>query len=368
MGIPVLEDCYDRLPGQLICRWTGQRLLVISTTQERIRIRYEDGEVAEELEGRFETFRMGSGGRNHGRRLQFTWERGSLVRASYGRWRRIIFFLLDAVMAHFENEEAGPMSDASFFGGWFNGHWDEGGWYRAIRRTPRRFLCDIAAVPPIPLDMLPAIWRYEPGEGGKHEGVIKVQKTEPFAMLPLSDEAISVAEQVADVPRCVASNGEILFFHKVIPFQGPEYAPGVRHGFATDGFVFTLMDFHGGPAAAPIRREAERQASEALVWEANSSSPSAELHPVFLERLLFAGVDAYTAMRDELDRSRPTMVDPEHGQAAAFFPRWNHQSRAPFRAGFAGIEGFPSMPGNVVEPGVRKTGLATWWKRLFPGT
>lgn len=364
----VVEDCYDRLPGQLICRWTGQRLRVISTTRERFRIRYEDDEVAEELEGQFESFRMGSGGRNQGRRLQFTWERGSLVRASYGRWRRIMFFLLDAVMAHFENEEAGPMSDASFFGGWFNGRWDEGGWYRASERTPRRFLCDIAAVPLTPLETLPAIWRYEPGKAGEHEGVIKVQKTGPFAMLPLSDENIFIQEQVSDVPRCVASNGDILFFHKVIPFQGPEYAPGIRHGFATDGFVFTLMDYHSTPIAAPIRRQAERQASEALILEANSPRPSAKLHPVFVERLLFAGVDAYTAMGDELDRSRPTMVDPEHGQAAAFFPRWNHQSCTPFRAGFAGIEGFPSRQGNVLDPGVRKRGPVKWWERLFPST
>lgn len=133
MSAPTFQDCYDREPNHLICRWTGQRLRVISTTREGIRIRYEDEEVAEELEGRFENFRMGSGGRNSGRRLQFTWDRSSLARAQYGRWRRITFFLLDAVMAHSENEEAGPMSDASFSGGWFNGRWDEGGWYRTSR-------------------------------------------------------------------------------------------------------------------------------------------------------------------------------------------------------------------------------------------
>jgi hypothetical protein len=271
-------------------------------------------------------------------------------------------------MAHFEHDEAGPMSDASFFGGWFNGRWDEGGWFRASERTPRRFLCDIAAVAPIQLNQLPAIWRYEPGKAGPYEGVIGLQTTEPFAMLPLSDESVVLAEHVADVPRCVGSNGEILFFHKVIPFQGPEYAPGTQYGFATDGFVFTLTDFHASPIAAPIRRHAKRKASEALVWEINSLGPSAGLHPVYYERLLFAGVDAYTAMRDELNRSRPTMVDPEHGQAVRFFPRWNHQSRAPFRAGFAGIEGFPSSPENVAEPIARKTGPVTWWERLFLGT
>lgn len=339
-SLPGPDTPYEFSDGGLVSRLTGQRLHVLKAGDDVFCINYEDQEITEELEGRFETFRFGSGlARKTGQWLRFNWPLSSLVRAHYGRWRRLTFFLLDAVPALLEHRWPERVSNVRLFGGWFNGEWNESGWFRANRLTPQTLLCGSKSACLFPLAATAPLWRYELGKAGRLQAAIKVQAHEPFAMLPLADATVPIADQLANVPRCLSSNGDCLFFSRVISFQGPDYRPGICHGFVTDGFIFELMDYHSVPIAAPIRRQAERRFDEALEWETDGLSPRARLHPPYCERLLFAGVDAHTAMQAALDRSRLTMVDPEHGQEALFFPRWNHQSRAPYRAGFAGIEG-----------------------------
>lgn len=322
---------YDFSAGGLVSRRTGQRLHVLKASNDVFCIKYEDQDISEELEGRFETFRFGSGLARIGHWLRFDWPPSSLVRAHYGRWRRLTFFLLDAVPALLEHGWPERVSNVRLFGGWFNGEWNEGGWFRADRLTPGRLLCGSKSASLFPLAATAPVWRYEPGTAGRSQAAIKLRAHEPFAMLPLADATMPIADQLAKVPRCVSSNGDCLFFSRVIPFQGPDYAPGICHGFVTDGFIFELMDYHSGPIAAPIRRQAERRVDEALEWEWESDglSPRTRLHPDYCERLLFAGVDAHTAMQGALEWDRPTMVDPEHGQDALFFPRWNTNRARP---------------------------------------
>src|SRR5215213_9248303 len=84
--------------------------------------------------------------------------------------------------------------------------------------------------------------------------------------LPVADLSDPISKQLAEVPRCVSTAGDILFFHRVVPFLGPEYAPGLEYGLYAEGYALMVSDFHASLRGLPIRVDPAAKRETAIIW------------------------------------------------------------------------------------------------------
>lgn len=325
----LLYHTYEREPsGALHCPGSGQRLLVRSGADGRFACEYSDPEISHVIE----TDRLPGG--LYGGTVLIDWNvHEAVLGAGYGTWRRLTWFMLDA-LAVWLAETGSSDRQILALGGWLGGEWRAEamftcGWAEQGGASDR-LAEPVAPWRPFPIDAPAPLWRFEPGLEGAREGRIAVVETEGDAF-PLADPESPVAEQLADVPRFVGDDGTILFFHRVVPHVGPEYAPAIDYGLVGRDHGFYFRENSGHLSGVPIRlREAIGHTQPAIReelprWWANSFARGGQpppdrfrLHPVLREQLYFAGTEANALFARRRYEELPNMGSLEFDQHRRF--------------------------------------------------
>jgi hypothetical protein len=309
----------------------------------KIDCEYQDSEIS--LRFSVQLLKDGS---YYGKVALVDWNEGPyhLVRAKYGAWRRLTWFLLDAVLVWLIEEQHTHRS-VLLVGGWLNGRWLVKGRFQSsysdFGKGQTWLKEDVRPYRPYPLDMEAPLWSYEPGLGGAREGKIACVDREG-GEVPVADTLIPVAEQLSHVPRFVANDGTILFFHRVVPHSGPEYSPSMDYGVAAADYAFYFSAAHGSPRGKPIRLRTEVEIAQPIVIEerwGSSYQPASfghlpdrwRLHPALREQQYFAGAEAYALSFDIGTDRFPEMRSIEHDQPMRFGFRLGEISEAPISVG-----------------------------------
>lgn len=323
----LIYDAYEHSAGdKLHLVATGQHLVPITVTDSLCTFKYMDKEISLNLECDLvkEPDRTG---RFFEKELRLDWRLPpyASIRQSYGQWRRISWFLLDAFLVWLEitkHEQDAVMLRA----GWLNGRWREnvrlrssvirsGGTHRARLAEP------MAPYDIFPLDFSAPEWRYIQGLGGAREGQIATRTLDDGSVL--ADPSIPVEVQLRDIPRFVSNDGAVLFFYRVVPHNNPEYAPSMEYGLLSKTHLH-YFDLHGNLRGMPIALEPQN--GFGVLSECNQNSllkvsTKPRLHPSLREAQLFAGLEA-NGLRvgpgDVQAPEMPEMVDVQFGQSHRF--------------------------------------------------
>jgi hypothetical protein len=340
----LLYGVYERRDdGSLHLLASGQSLTPLAGGGDEWRFRYSDPEM--ELE--FSVTLLLPSARTY-------FEQGALVdvrappyaalQRSYGAWRRTSWFLLDALLAWLE-VSGKPHSAVVVHGGWIGGEWRDTVRLRssmahnrsAVRARLAEALTDYR---PFPLDAAAPTWRWHEGLPGAREGWIATAPAADGSVL--ADLTVPGEVQLADVPRFVADDGSILFFHRVIPHQGPEYSPGMEYGLLSASHVHYFDATHGVLRGLPVARRPsvgngllQKLAEERYVRADGSESPATFplLHPTLREAQFFAGAEAYGLRFGTSVEDMPYMADLEYGQKMHFGFRLGDIAQAPISVG-----------------------------------
>lgn len=361
----LLYHSYDRQPdGTLLCPMTGQSLTVRHSGSDGLACHYQDRDLSETFTARF-----CAKDDYYGLNLLVDWSQPNAghVRNDYGRWRRITWFLLDVLLVWLREEQR-PERSVLVLGGWLGGAFirqarfmsscwfDEGGRDRLVEEVQPYAIQPIGVSAPI--------WRYEPGLEGTREGEIAILDQREGG-LPLADLSKPIADQLAQVPRFVADDGTIFFFHRVVPHVGPEYAPGIEHGLATQDFAFYFSGGHGSLRGKPIRLRPEAEPRQAVLQEAipdymqrdlGSNAHRDRLHPMLREQQYFAGSEAQALLFDVPYDQLPTMRSLEHDQDHRFGSQLSTISDPPMSVGLT-FSQLTALPRLSTEPNERIRGV-----------
>jgi hypothetical protein len=171
----------------------------------------------------------------------------SVVR-TYGLWRRLAFFLPDALAFWFlggrEPLEPWLPSKVDLLGGWQNGAWDPALFVRCsvfVRADPK--LHDFTPGTPIalcPLQAPPPRWRFV--NAPRVEPEVKLN-TIPAADMPLLDHTVPIDEQIAGAPRFIRQDGGAVLFHRRVEVnfhRGEDYDPLPRYGYCNRNVAFSF--------------------------------------------------------------------------------------------------------------------------------
>ena len=228
-GCELIFGAYEQeADGVLHLVTTGQRLIPISISGSQCAFRYTDREIGLDFQCELitEPYQIG---RPYINELQLDWRKSPYapIRQSYGLWRRISWFLLDALLVWLEvtkqDQEAVMLRS-----GWLNGKWRENVRLRSSMMRNCGKHRDHLAEPIAPFDIFPLNvpaprWRYHEGLPGALEGRIATQTLADGTRI--ADLTILAEVQLQDIPRFSSEDGTIFFFHRVEPNVGPEYAP-----------------------------------------------------------------------------------------------------------------------------------------------
>lgn len=328
--------------GELTLEATGQCLKLVADSGSGARFRYADAELSIEFSVEL-TSKPERSPQIFGREalLDLRQPEYQGFRTSYGLWRRVSWFLLDSVLVWLE--VTGKHQDAVVIrGGWLDGEWEDnvrlrssvmrnGGTHRACLPHP------IQPYGLVPLDKRPPRWAFMEGLPGAREAWIKARSTPDGQQI--IDETIEIDAQLQDVPRFVCDDGSILFFNRVIPNVGPEYAPAMAYGLLSESHVHYFGDRHGSMKGTPIRRNdlAGPGYIELLTHgfecEATGRLTSPALHPTLRERQFFAGFEARNLIFGRSLFDLPEMAAIENGQTQHFGSGFGQISDAPICVG-----------------------------------
>ena len=176
--------------------------------------------------------------------------------------------------------------------------------------------------------------------------------------LPVADLRVPIDRQLADVPRFVGTDGSILFFHRVFPHSGPEYAPAMHYGLVGNDYAFYFHEGHGFLIDTPI---ALRSAGAAYPPRLRERVPDHHrqflsvqdrwrLHPALREQLFFAGAEAYALFFDRPRKTWPMMRSVEHAQDKLFGDNLSQIYDAPISVGLrAELRSWPRLAAEQPE-------------------
>lgn len=294
---------------------TGQTLKVCAMDSETISVAYSDAEVSLDLEGIFPASNQ-EGQNPRWPRITFDL-RGDDCDAfhqSYGLWRRVSWFLLDAMIAWCEIAEM-PHCRIDILGGWLAGSWSDSVYIELSNSRndgpePRFIVWELPTYAPTPLDRPAPVWRFHQGRVQSCE--VHLAQRAGAHGFPILDDAVPFSEQIGDVPRFVCNDGTVLFFSKVIERTGPEYA---RWGEA--GFAILLPDYvlylAGGRDPAVRRVECPRYPAHITDGQKHDWTWSQQrfLHPLLREEWFFAVLEANALTRAIPRDSLPGMASPD---------------------------------------------------------
>lgn len=355
----LLFHAYEReAGGALHYVATGQRLVPLSVVTDGVLFEYRDRDISIPVSVWLQNSRPAPSPAYAGNDAVVDWnlQQHAAVKGDYGLWRRLTWFLLDALLVWLIAER-GSKRGVLVLGGWFNGRWLMKGRFVSGGYRPDRGADSLAEdVPPYDLvapAMAPPIWRFEPGLPGAREGRLAVVSRD--GDLPVLDDRVPLDRQLADVPRLVGSDGSMLFFHRVVPHIGPDYAPGMDYGLIARDYAFYFGAGHGllmdvpialRPGAVPYPPRLREQLPEYLKgrWSGNRWRS----HPVLREQQFFAGAEAYALFFGIPSATWPTMRSVEHGQEMQFGFNFGEISEPPISVGLRG--GLRSWPRFATEP------------------
>lgn len=361
---PSLYSTYDREPcGGLYCLATGQRLLIRKRRSTNIDCEYLDSEIGLRF-----SVRLLDKGNYYGKVALVDWNDRTArsVRESYGAWRRITWFLLDAILVWLI-EEKRDQHTVLILGGWLNGEWQTKGrftssWYDGGTHRDR-LAEEVHPYAPFPLDRPAPKWRFERGLAGAREGRISCKDEDE--RFDFADIRVPVAEQLSEVPRFLADDGTILFFHRVVPHSGPEYSPSMQYGLATLDYAFYFNTTGGTLTGKPMKLRDNAVPAQALIRAERSrhwperfgpQPDSWRLHPDLREQQYFAGAEAYALSFGTPLEQFPEMRSIEHDQPKHFGPSLGEISSAPMSVGLPSTH-LGSLPRLSTETDERARGF-----------
>lgn len=367
----LLYGVYERAAGgALHCVVTGQRLVFRSIAADRVLVDYRDREITVPVTVRLTDSPPPGTPTYFGTEALVDWNldqhRG--VKRNYGLWRRLTWFLLDALLVWL-NEENRRQRSVLVLGGWFNGQWLKKGRFHVAGSRPDRGAAalaeDVLPYDAISPGMTAPTWRFEPGVGGAREGRPAVVARD--GDLPVLDLRIPIDRQLSDVPRFVGSDGSLLFFHRVVPHVGPEYAPAMEYGLVGRDYAFYFFARHGTPVDTPIALppggapyppRLREQVPELL--KAFWSTDRWRLHPVLREQQFFAGAEANALFFGRPFATWPRMRSLEHDQEMPFGFHLGEISEPPISVGLrAALKSWPRLSTESPEVGWNPV---DWWR------
>jgi hypothetical protein len=346
----LLYQCYELTGDGLVCPLTQQRLHAVGGCQGGVLFDYADAEVHTRIIVGFTP--SGAADEWLSARVDWNAPEHRAVRESYGLWRRLTWFLLDALLV-WQDEGGRSASGVSISGAWVAGRWFSDARCSTglnLSGTHRDDLIEeIAPFDLFPLDTPAPYWRYMPGPSGTREAWLAT--CGELDRVFVADASDTLESQLAEVPRFISSDGNTLFFHKVSPNVGPEYAPAIQYGFADGDFAFYFTGRHGDLRGKPIMlrpglvpsHAALRQQGESWFRGDRPPEPVLRLHPRRREALYFAIAEVVAITSASRSADWPVMTDPEFGQSVPFGSELWHISDAPMSVGlpFCKIEFWP---------------------------
>lgn len=334
--------------NSLHCVATGQRLLVHKIKTSKIRCEYTDDDISVTF-----TIKLQSKDNYYGSVALVDWTRGInsyvqprqgpgyFVNEKYGAWRRLTWFLLDAILVWLI-EEKHPCQAVLLLGGWFNGIWTDKGRFQSNGgRSPtyrQSTLIGLFDYPICPLDMKAPKWHYERGQDGAQEGRVAFYG-DGIEVPVIADTGVPISEQLSNVPRFIGDDGTILFFHRVVPHSGPEYSPSIDYGLITSDYGFYFSAAHGFLRGLPFQLrdtpDLKQPVIKAEQFDPVDQSRIRYLHPALREQQLFASAEANALRFDMQDEQFPEMRSLEYDQPMRFGYHLGQISEAPLSIGLS---------------------------------
>ena len=360
-AVALLYGAYDREPGGALHHVaTGQRLLPGQIVDDRVRFEYRDREINLPLFVELTDSPNRDPATGFGVDAVVDWnlDQHLSVKTQYGLWRRLTWFLLDALLVWL-TEEGRPQRSVRVYGGWFNGSWLKRGRFFVSIAKPAvcadALLEEIPSYELVPLRTVSPRWRFDAGLPGAREGRIAVKPGNED--VPVADLRVPVDQQLSDVPRFISDDGSILFFHRVIPHTGPDYAPSMAYGLVGTDYAFyfsarsvTLLDVPiamrpGGAGYPPRLRE---RVPDFL--DTRLPNGRWRLHPVLREQLFFASAEANAVTFGKAHESWPRMRSVQHEQEMPFGYDLGAMSHPPISVGLrAGLRSWPRFSSEPPE-------------------
>ena len=378
----LLYGAYYREPGGALHHVaTGQRLVPGAIATDRVLFEYRDREINRTVLVELTDSARRDPASSSGSDVVVDWNlrQHRWVKKDYGLWRRLTWFLLDALLVWLI-EEVRPQRSVRVYGGWFNGSWLKRG--RFFLSVAKRHIDadaiaeDIPPYDPVPLRTAAPHWRFEPGLPGAREGRIAVKADNEE--LPVADRHVPVNQQLSEVPRFIGSDGSILFFHRVIPHTGPDYAPSMAYGLVGTDYAFYFSAAHAILLDIPIalRPGGARYPGRLREGVPDCLKPFTprgrwRLHPALREQLFFASAEANALMFEKREESRPIMRSIQHGQKMPFGYELGGISGPPISVGLrAGLRSWPRFSTEPPELGWNvvdwlRRGRVVWQKRRW---
>jgi hypothetical protein len=284
--------------------------------------------------------------------IDFRDARYAPLHKSYGLWRRVAWFLLDAVQVWLHATDKAQRK-LTIRGGWVGGAWSDNVRLEISSRrdggSRDRLATPLDPYGLYPLDAPAPIWRYFEGLAGAREGWIATHRDAAGALV--ADLSVPAERQLGDAPRFVADDGTILFFNRVVSHVGPDYAPARHYGLLSWTHVHYFGDRHGTLCGEPVPLAG--QAASGVLAERTSEplkkltgqETRPRLHPSLREAQFFAGLEAYGLIFGRPLTSMPLMAALDSGQTCHFGYGLAQISDPPIAVGlpFTSIEAWPRL-------------------------
>ncbi|MBX7496916.1 hypothetical protein K3172_13720 [Qipengyuania sp. 6B39] len=292
---------------------TGQRLTLARRDGDFLHCTYSDGELDLASRAR-ETLRNPDPGRVSAElTVGFGPENAGAVLQEYGLWRRLSWFLLEALLVRLAIEHEGrhfSQLEVRLDGGWLST-----GWSDRVRLQIHAFNLHESSrlVGPQPSGLLTPRDRPVPSARLLRGTSPTAEVTREMAV---SAGADGIAGLLEHVPRYELSDGTVLFFSQVNPHSGPEYAPSLTVGMFTDGALLCAAYVHGTYSGVPVALAGD-PAALVRTAEGRSYGPEGGMIPTrvplasLIEQQFYARLAAAEVTRPADYRARPQMTHPE---------------------------------------------------------
>ena len=234
---------------------------------------------------------------------------------TYGLWRRLAFFLLDALTVWLFAAERGRQNwQVHLRGGWQNGRWNpalvlktsNSGLPSGFKMARGRYSEAVVH----PLDLEPRSWRYVSVDDPILEAALATIPGR--GDIPLIDLSTPIDEQLAKVPRFVRDDDQATLFHryaKVNFSRGEDYSPIPYYGYINETMAFTFysQSFQGvGGYMEPMTSKSNEDLRTYLATF-NPELGGISLPPTCREELFYALIDIQEVIENILDKRYPIL-------------------------------------------------------------
>ena len=304
---------YRGTPDALELVATGQRLTLERRRGDFLHFIYEDREIDLHFRVRERVYVYAkSGAPSASLIMGFGPENASAAMREYGLWRRVSWFLLEALLVRLAIQHEGQ--DFSQLEVRIDGGWLSSGWTDRVRLSVHAFNLyeNARLVGPQPSEMLTSRDRQVPSACLFPGSAPTAELTREMAVSAGSKAIVGALKRV---PRYELSDGTVLFFSKVNPHSGPEYTPNLTIGMLYEDILVCTGRLHGSYQNEPVSFEDDAailvRSAEAKGFGVNrtaipETTPLASLH----EHEFYARLAAAEVSNPSEFLSYPEMAHP----------------------------------------------------------